>query len=399
MADVLNVRGKPVFNEIFSSWEYHTHTPYASTTYNNNDEIRIPVHQSDIFTYPAESFLYIEGTLLEKVDKVNADYKLVNNVVAFLFEEARYEISGLEIDRVKNLGVTSTVKNYLTFDANDKRLSNIGWSETDGTVSVGSNGTFVFCYPLKYLLPVFEDYKKIILNVKQELVLLRASINNDAVVLPTGKEDFILTLTKVHWKIPYIRVEDVTRLDLLKQVNADLPIQIPFRHWELHEYPSFPQTKRQIWTVKTSSHMETPRYVIVAFQTGKKGVKSANLSRFNNNDISNVRLYLNSVYFPYDNTHGEMKLFYDMYSRFKPSYNCDAEAGPLLTQNQFQSSAPLYVIDCSKQNESLKSGSVDVRLEIETSKNMPANTTAYCIIVNDVIMEYKPLTGTVQKIL
>jgi len=42
-----------------------------------------------------------------------------------------------------------------------------------------------------------------------------------------------------------------------------------------------------------------------------------------------------------------------------------------------------FVIDCSWQNESIKSGTVDVRLDFECKENVPANTTAYCLIIHD----------------
>ena len=39
---------------------YHTHLPYTSTTYNSNDEIRIPINQQDVYTLPCESYLHIK---------------------------------------------------------------------------------------------------------------------------------------------------------------------------------------------------------------------------------------------------------------------------------------------------------------------------------------------------
>jgi len=37
-----------------------------------------------------------------------------NNCVAFIFDEIRYELNGVEIDRSKNVGITSTFKNYVS---------------------------------------------------------------------------------------------------------------------------------------------------------------------------------------------------------------------------------------------------------------------------------------------
>jgi len=39
---------------------------------------------------------------------------LGNNCVAFIFDEIRYELNGVEIDRNRNVGITSTLKNYVT---------------------------------------------------------------------------------------------------------------------------------------------------------------------------------------------------------------------------------------------------------------------------------------------
>jgi len=51
-----------------------------------------------------------------------------------------------------------------------------------------------------------------------------------------------------------------------------------------------------------------------------------------------------------------------------------------LTFTTFLRNGPFVIIDCSRQNESVKSDTVDVRLDFECKENMPANTTAYCLI-------------------
>ena len=84
-----------------------------------------------------------------------------------------------------------------------------------------------------------------------------------------------------------------------------------------------------------------------------------------------------------------------MYSRFQTAYY-GKEAEPLLSKTEFLNYAPL-VIDCSKQNEHLKTGPVDVRLEFESQENFLAETTAYCLILHDRIVDYSPLSGDVNK--
>lgn len=86
-----------------------------------------------------------------------------------------------------------------------------------------------------------------------------------------------------------------------------------------------------------------------------------------------------------------------MYANFRQSYY-NTGVDPLLDLVQFKEKASLFVIDCSRQNDSLKTGPVDVRLEIECSEPIPENTTGYCLIINDRLFEYKPLSSIVRKL-
>lgn len=86
-----------------------------------------------------------------------------------------------------------------------------------------------------------------------------------------------------------------------------------------------------------------------------------------------------------------------MYIQFQHSYY-DKETRPLLTPVEFMNFAPLVVIDCSRQNETLNAGTVDVRLEFETNENMPNNTSAHCLILHDRIIKYNPLTGSIRTL-
>lgn len=58
----------------------------------------------------------------------------------------------------------------------------------------------------------------------------------------------------------------------------------------------------------------------------------------------------------------------------------------------------LFVIDCSKRDETYKFATVDVKLEIEARKGFPANTRVYCVIVHDNVIEYHPLSEIIRKL-
>lgn len=175
-----------------------------------------------------------------------------------------------------------------------------------------------------------------------------------------------------------------------------------FRAWEMYEYPMLPQTTRHVWVVKTSTQLEKPRHVILGFQTARRNKAEKNASEFDHCNIRDVKLFLNSQCYPYGNmnldiANNQYAILYDMYTNFQASYY-DKEPEPLLSKNKFLTQAPLIVIDCSKQNESLKSGPVDIRLEFDSGTQFPPDTSAFCMILHDRIVEYNPISGGVRKL-
>lgn len=401
MNRIINVNSELNFDNSIIDYQFHSHNPYSSNSFGNSDEIRIPIHQQDVYTLPSESFILIEGKL-KKQDGTTDDTtsNLVNNAIAFLFEEIRYEICGTEVDRVKNVGLTTTMKNILTARPGDVHwMGNAAWDLTNlNTLNDKTN--FAFCIPLKILLGFAEDFKEILLNVKQELVLLRSSSDKNAILQSTpALHEIKFIIDKIVWKMPYVKIEDEIKLSLLKLVEKDEPLRMAFRRWQIHEYPVLPQTNSQTWTVKTLSAIEKPRYVIVGFQTDRKDNSSKNASHFDFCDLNNLKLYLNGTYFPYDPLNGKKTLLYEYFSKFQSSYYAGSDDQPCLSKKDFMDKIPLFVCDCSKQSESVKSGTIDVRLEIETSSAIPEKTAAYCLIISEALVYYSPLSGTVKKVM
>ena len=78
--------------------------------------------------------------------------------------------------------------------------------------------------------------------------------------------------------MPYVKVSDHEKIRLLNYMRNDPVISMSFRTWELYEYPLLPQTTKHVWSVKASTQLEKPRYVIVGFQTNRKNVATKNFS-------------------------------------------------------------------------------------------------------------------------
>ncbi|XP_051176795.1 uncharacterized protein LOC127291637 [Leptopilina boulardi] len=382
MDEILNIPAAVNFDESIAHYEIHSHQPYASSSFNNSDEIRIAVQHQDLCILPSKSSLHIFGRLTKNDGITDTqNMHLVSNAICFLFDEIRYELNGIEIDRCKYVSHTTIMKNYVSITPPQLNvIENAGFSKItlDSRITL-ENGYFDVTIPLSMIFGFAEDYKKIIINAKHELILTRARTDMNAIIQTGqgGDEQFKIVINKLEWMVPYILPADNNKVKLLKFIERDALISISFRSWEMYEYPLVPTSSKVLWQIKTSTQLEKPRYVIVGFQTARKDKRRINACHFDHCNITNVKLFLNSQYYPYGNLNlnfdqNQYALLYEMYSNFQTSYY-GKESKPI--------------------------ASVDVRLEFEASNNMPAETTAYCLIIHDRVVQYKPISGVVKKLM
>lgn len=222
-------------------------------------------------------------------------------------------------------------------------------------------------------------------NCKHELVSIRS--HTDTNVYIADEDSLKFEIQKIHWKVPHIALSDHTKMSMLKTVERREEIPLAFRSWDLYELPNVLQTDRNIWSVKTTTQTTKPRYVVVAFQTKRQNVVKEDPKLFDHCDISNIRLYLNNERYPYDDmnlnfTNGDYCEIFSMMDRIQSGYY-NGTQGPnpvdmlTLIQNK---DLIFFAFDCSRSDESIKNGMIDVRIEMDANSNMPANTIAYCLI-------------------
>ncbi|XP_031788862.1 uncharacterized protein LOC116417886 [Nasonia vitripennis] len=277
-------------------------------------------YEQDLCFLPSRSSIHICGKLQVKGGSAAlAKTKFVNNAICHPFDKIRYEINAVEIDKSKNVGLSSIMKGLISFNLNQNdMLENAGWLGIQDNIKsvVDDKGNFDVVIPLSMILGTIASGV-------------------------TTYEDYEVKVSKIEWLMPYVVASDKQQIQLLNFIGKDNPISMCFRSWELFEYPLLPSTTKHVWTVKTSNQLEKPRFVILGLHTKRISLRTANASRFDHS---------------------------------------------------------LVVIDCSRQNESPKSAPVDVCLEFEAKKDFPANTSAYCLILHDRIVQYNPISGDVKKL-
>lgn len=406
--EILQVKRPARHQNDIVSQQYHTYAPY-STTFNNNDEIRITIQSQDLYVQPSESYLHIEMTI-GRVGGVGIPADRVRTVkyfIAHMFSEMRYELNGFEIDRCKSPAITSLLKTSVACKEEDHLMWNLFNLNAGDTFTVG---TIYMLLPLRFIFGFCDDFKKIVLNSKHELILVRhrSNLNMYTETVPEGEQllDLQFTVNKIVWKVPHIELSDEAKLTMLRTLSRNETLPIAFRSWDLYELPLVPQTTRHTWAVKTTNKVNKPRYVIVAFQTDRNNhAGDVNASVFDNCNVSNMKLYLNNERFPYDDLNLNFTLhnyheLYVMLTKIQQSYyNGTGGTNPhaeTLTFAELRNNT-IFAFDCTRTNETIKPGMVDVRIEIESRANIPANTSAYCLIIHDNLIQYSPFTGLVHR--
>lgn len=385
MSEILSVGSVPAQDGTIIRKQYHTYTPYTSS-FNKNDEVRIAINAQDLFVLPSESYILVEVDMQRKPGDAHAQAVGVwpPQYVTSFFSEVRYEINNIEIDRIKNVALTSALKNYAACPQSRER------SYKQLSFYKGENidvKTYQFMIPLNYILGFCDDYRKIIMNAKHELVML---ISRDDI-----HASFDAVLKKIQWKVPHVQLSDQAKLQMLKYLERQQSIHVPYRSWEMYEMPQLPQSTKHIWTVKSTTQINKPRFVLVVFKTADAINSNCN--------VSDMKLYLNSECYPYDNFNNDFdngnlqELYHSFLQMQKSYYNSSEGENPIEYSYGDYMVHPAFVFDCSRSDDSLIGGAVDIRLEINARVNIPANTSAFCLIIYDNYFEYSPFSSIVVK--
>lgn len=412
MQDILSVSEKIRQDDSITRYQEHTVIPKTGSNYEKQSDIRFLLQSQDIYSHIGSSYLYLEGTFLTARNKVCTTARLSNNGLAFLFEEARFEVNSVAVDQCRNVGITSCLHNYMSLSENESTaLSMYGWDPVKkyGSI-VDSKGNFSAVIPLKTLIGFASDFPKVLINAQQELILRRSKSDENCyeMIAPiTDANPAVpckIDIKKIIWKVPFVTPSDEERVKLLRIVEKQVSLQIPFRTWQLFEYPKLLQSTTHSWLIRSYTPMEKPRLIAIAFQTGRREHIVKDATKFDNIQLVNLKVYLDSEPYPYDNLNldfgaNNTAILYHMYLQVLKNYRQRDNINPLFDFQTFINNFPIVFIDCSRSSERIKLGaSVDLRVEFETRANVVDDTVAFCLVISDKLIEYCPFNNRVLKI-
>ena len=424
MNSILRITEPILKDDSIDKYEEIAYEPVVGTNLNSSgQDIRLTIETQDIFTHPSESYLIVEGRLLKDDNNSYGNNDLItltNNGIMHLFKRIRYDLSGQEIENIMNVGQATTMLGLLKYPddfSKSKGLNqlwykditisaeeaNSGWEVRRLYIVRNSNprGSFSFRIPLKYIFGFCEDYDKVVYGLKHNLTLTRnddnnAIFKNDAQA--DGQDTYAdgkVMLSKIAWFMPHVTPADKDKMELYKIIERKEKIPVGYRMIQC-DSAAIPQATSFSWRLSVKSSPEVPRFIIVGFQTNKIGNQKTNPSLFDNVNVSNIYVMLNSMRYP--TTDYNISFLSQKYSRvygdaaeFRSKFfNMDELiSSPNINPTEYRTLYPLFLFDVSKQSEKLKYSTTDIQIKMHFSANVPANTQAYAVIISDRLIHFQ----------
>ena len=338
-----------------------------------------------------------------------------------LFKRIRYDLSGQEMENIMNVGKATMMLGLLKYPddfSKSKGLNQLWYKDTTDTAVLADNvgfkirhdyiitnsrprGSFSFRIPLKHIFRFSGDYDKVTYGLRHNLTLTR---NNDNEAIYRGANNAAgnplvagkIVLSKISWFMPHVTPADKYKMELFKIIERKEKIPVGYRMIQC-DSTSIPQNVTSFsWRLSVKSSPEVPCFIIVGFQSGKSNDQLQNPSIFDNVNVSNIYVMLNSMRYPtadynivfvgqkFSTVYGDAAEF-----RAKFFNMDDLISSPNITPSDYRTLYPLFLFDVSKQSEKLKYSTTDIQIKMHFNAGIPANTEAYAVIISDRLINFQ----------
>ena len=153
-------------------------------------------------------------------------------------------------------------------------------------------GTFPFRIPLKHILGFCEDYDKIVYGLKHSLTLVRKT-DDDAIFRGAAAGAEKVSLDKMSWFMPHVIPADAKKFSIYETIESKVKMPVAYRTRQC-DMLSVRESTSFTWRLSLKTAPEKPRFIIVGFQTDKDGDQTKNPSTFDNVNLNNAFVMLNS---------------------------------------------------------------------------------------------------------
>ena len=237
-------------DESIKSYEYNEYQPITGTHRNSAGQIIITIENQDQFMHLHNSYLLIEGEVLNADNTRYADADLIaltNNGLLYLFSSLKLTLAGQEVEHVNYpdhatslLGLASYSSEYQkrcglaqcwyadTSTAAD--LTNIGFGARQQFLirSPDPKGSFQCAIPMKHIFGFMDDYTKVTYGMRDTLQLIRKG-DDDSLFRIADAGVGKVVLSKLAWSVPIVQPNDVRKVNLYKSIASNNAIPVSFR--------------------------------------------------------------------------------------------------------------------------------------------------------------------------
>ena len=429
MNSMLAIGEESQFDDSIQSYKRFAYLPISGTNLNNANPIVIRVENSDNYFRPSDSEIEFEGEVVKSAD--GSKYKpaeallaLINNGIMFLFDNIKYELSSKEIESVNQPGQATTMFGLLTKnncynnggglnscwvpddDDGSAKDDNNGWNvrrnmlfKNNAIIAPATedpnSGSFRFSVRLEDIFGFATDYNRVMYGFVHTLTLIRNVNHLDALygtnTAAAGKVNF----TKISWVLPHVEPSQMANYELVKMINEQRTLGIDFRVRQCLT-TVVPQSDTFLWRLGIRASPEKPRFIVVGFQTDREGDLKKNLGLFDHCDLKNTYVLLNNQRYPAMDYHADFPknhyngLYREFYQFMRKFYGIsDSVSSTSVDPIAYKHLFPLIVYDVSRQSERIQQAIVDITIQCYFSKNVPAKTKAYCLMISDRRLKFK----------
>ena len=425
-----------LIDETTEEYEYFEYSPDSETSESLNGvrEIRFNIDALSTFIHPHKSFLYFEGQILNVNGGMYTDIEnvtLANDGIMHLFSEMKYTINGQPIEDILNPAISSIMLGMLRYpdDFSKSKGLNQCWFKDSAqgglnndnvgrlarkelffnTLRNAYKGKFSFCIPLKHIFGFCDDYDKVMYGVNHGLSLFRKGDStaihrpnnylnnaNANVAIPNAK----VVLNKVKWCMPHVKPSLEIYNGLTEKIGKGENVKIGFKSRKVDE--KIVDSRNWSWRVAVTSGNETPRFLILGFQTGNKNLqngigdsKQANPSVFDHCSVKQIQVKMLGRLYPsqaeiLDFPANQYAKAYNNAARFRELFDGTPELFSHfgIYPIDFKTLYPLFVFNVSNQIPKTISSVVEVVFNVQFAE-APGDTTAYCLTISDKIFDLK----------
>jgi hypothetical protein len=110
-----------------------------------------------------------------------------------------------------------------------------------------------------------------------------------------------ITTRRLIWRMTAYKLSHEYKIKLYRQLKDKIRMSIAYMNRQLEQIIMTPTQNFLDWTLTPSSGTQRPRYVILAFQTGKDDLQFSNNALFYHCDMKNAYIQLNNGRYPEQN--------------------------------------------------------------------------------------------------